>query len=138
MALSGGGAMAATVITLDQSVNGQPGRPQVMYLDTDKLRMSSPENDMIYRGDQSKVWIVRPQDKAFAVPQRRIIGHKLQHAVEHGQGLFIAAHLLQPLGLALQHWGGIGYLADLPTMRAIRIISLLQDQVLVPVLWRCT
>jgi Domain of unknown function (DUF4412) len=65
MALSGGGAMAATVITLDQSVNGQPGRLQVMYLDTDKLRMSSPENDMIYRGDQSKVWIVRPQDKAY-------------------------------------------------------------------------
>jgi hypothetical protein len=62
---AGTGAMAATVITLDQSVNGQPGRPQVMYLDTDKLRMSSPDNDMIYRGDQSKVWIVRPQDKAY-------------------------------------------------------------------------
>ena len=64
-ALGRGGAIAATVITLDQTVNGQPGRPQVMYLDTDKLRMSSPDNDMIYRGDQSKVWIVRPQDKAY-------------------------------------------------------------------------
>ena len=54
-----------TVITLDQTVNGAPGRPQVMYIEPDRLRMSSPENDMIYRGDQNKVWIVRPEDKAY-------------------------------------------------------------------------
>jgi len=62
---AGGSAMAGTVITLDQTVNGAPGRPQVMYLEPDRLRMSTPENDMIFRGDQSKVWVVRPQDKAY-------------------------------------------------------------------------
>src|ERR1700733_7231283 len=62
---AGGGAMAGTVITLDQTVNGTPGRPQVMYLEPDRLRMSSPENDMIFRGDQNKVWVVRPEDKAY-------------------------------------------------------------------------
>ena len=64
-ATAGGSATAATVITLDQVVNGTPGKPQVMYLEPDRLRMSSPENDMIFRGDQNKVWIVRPQDKAY-------------------------------------------------------------------------
>jgi hypothetical protein len=62
---AGGSATAGTVITLDQTVNGTPGRPQVMYLEPDRLRMSSPDNDMIFRGDQNKVWVVRPQDKAY-------------------------------------------------------------------------
>src|SRR5271154_1481432 len=62
---AGGSAMATTVITLDQTVNGAPGRPQVMYLEPDRLRMSSPENDMIYRGDLSKVWVVKQQDKSY-------------------------------------------------------------------------
>ena len=62
---AGGSAAAGTVITLDQTVNGAPGRPQVMYLEPDRLRMSSPENDMIFRGDQNKVWVVRPGDKAY-------------------------------------------------------------------------
>ena len=62
---AGGSATAGTVITLDQTVNGAPGRPQVMYLEPDRLRMSSPENDMIFRGDQNKVWVVRPGDKAY-------------------------------------------------------------------------
>jgi hypothetical protein len=62
---AGGSATAGTVITLDQTVNGTSGRPQVMYLEPDRLRMSSPENDMIFRGDQNKVWVVRPEDKAY-------------------------------------------------------------------------
>ena len=62
---AGGSAMAGTVITLDQTVNGTQNRPQVLYLEPDRLRMSSPENDMIFRGDQNKVWVVRPEDKAY-------------------------------------------------------------------------
>jgi hypothetical protein len=62
---AGGSATAGTVITLDQTVNGTPGNQQIIYLEPDHLRMSSPENDMIFRGDQNKVWIVRPQDRAY-------------------------------------------------------------------------
>jgi len=62
---AGGSATAGTVITLDQTVNGTQNRPQVLYLEPDRLRMSSPENDMIFRGDQNKVWVVRPEDKAY-------------------------------------------------------------------------
>jgi hypothetical protein len=59
------GAKAGTVITLDQSVNGGPARQQTIDLAADKVRMTSPDNQMIYRGDQNKVWIVRPEDKAY-------------------------------------------------------------------------
>jgi len=64
-AVMGGSALAGTVITLDQSVNGGPAKQQTIDLAGDKVRMESPENQMIYRGDQNKVWIVRPQDKAY-------------------------------------------------------------------------
>jgi hypothetical protein len=64
-ALAAGGAHAGTVITLDQSVNGGPGRAQTIYLADDKVRMNLPENQMIFRGDQNKAWIVRPEDKAY-------------------------------------------------------------------------
>jgi hypothetical protein len=64
-ALAAGGAEAGTVITLDQSVNGGPAMQQTIDLATDKVKMTSPQNQMIYRGDQNKVWIVRPEDKAY-------------------------------------------------------------------------
>jgi hypothetical protein len=62
---AGGSATAGTVITLDQTVNGTPGNQQIIYLETDRARMSSPQSDMIFRGDQNKVWVVRPRDKAY-------------------------------------------------------------------------
>src|ERR1700743_1735000 len=62
---AGGSAMAGTVITLDQSVNGGPSIQQTIDLAADKVKMTSPQNQMIYRGDQNKVWIVRPEDKAY-------------------------------------------------------------------------
>lgn len=64
-ALMSGSALAGAVITLDQSVNGEPARQQTIELTTDKVKMTSPENQMIYREDQNKVWIVRPEDKAY-------------------------------------------------------------------------
>jgi hypothetical protein len=62
---AGGRAMGGTVITLDQSVNGGPGMQQTIDLATDKVKMTSPQNQMIFRGDQNKVWIVRPEDQAY-------------------------------------------------------------------------
>jgi hypothetical protein len=64
-ALAAGGATAGTVITLDQSVNGGPARQQTLELTSDKVKITSPENQMIFRGDQNKVWIVRPEDKGY-------------------------------------------------------------------------
>jgi len=62
---SSGNAMAGTLITLDQSVGGAPPKPQFMYIEPEKLRMTSPESDMIYRGDQSKVWIIRTREHSY-------------------------------------------------------------------------
>jgi hypothetical protein len=64
LALSSG-AMAGTLITLDQSVGGAPPKPQFMYIEPEKLRMTSPESDMIYRGDQNKVWIIRAREHSY-------------------------------------------------------------------------
>ena len=61
----GGNAMAGTLITLDQTVNGEPPKPQFMYLEPDRLRMTSPQSDMIFRGDQNKVWIVRSREHSY-------------------------------------------------------------------------
>ena len=60
-----GGAMAGTVITLDQSISGEPNQQQTIALTADKLKMTTPDNQMIYRGDQNKVWMIRPEDKAY-------------------------------------------------------------------------
>ena len=65
LALMSGSALAGTVITLDQSINGQPARQQTIELTSDKVKMTTPDNQTIYRGDQNKVWIVRPEDKAY-------------------------------------------------------------------------
>jgi hypothetical protein len=62
---AGGSALGGTVLTLDQSVNGGPVRQQTINLAADKVKMVSPENQLIFRGDQNKVWILRPQDKAY-------------------------------------------------------------------------
>jgi hypothetical protein len=66
MLLAGaGGATAGTVITLDQSVNGGPAIQQTIALTADKGKMTSPQNQTIFRGDQSKGWIVKPEDRAY-------------------------------------------------------------------------
>jgi len=65
IALGAGGATAGTVITLDQSVNGGPAMQQTIALAGDKMKMTSPQNQTIYRGDQKKVWMVKPADKAY-------------------------------------------------------------------------
>jgi hypothetical protein len=65
LAVMSGGAWAGTVITLDQSVTGEPAQQQTIELAADRLKMTSPENQMIYRGDQNKVWMIRPEDKAY-------------------------------------------------------------------------
>ncbi|HEX4507530.1 MAG TPA: DUF4412 domain-containing protein, partial [Alphaproteobacteria bacterium] len=65
LALMSGSVLAGTVVTLDQSINGEPVRQQTIELTADKVKMTSPENQMIYRGDQNKVWIVKPEDKAY-------------------------------------------------------------------------
>lgn len=62
--LASGGVRAATVITLSQTVEGETGT-QTMVLDSDRLRMSSDDGVMIYRGDQGKVFIVNNEDHSY-------------------------------------------------------------------------
>ncbi len=62
---AGGAAMAGTVIALDESVNGAPPQPRTIVLDTDRLRMTSALADVIFRGDQNKVWILRSKDHSY-------------------------------------------------------------------------
>jgi hypothetical protein len=63
-ALSTVGARAATVITSTQN-DGEGAKTQTMYLDGDKLRMSGPGGDMLYRGDQGKVFVVDEDSHSY-------------------------------------------------------------------------
>ncbi len=63
-ALSIGGAHAATVITLTQGDEEGP-KTQTMFLEADKLRMSASHGDMIYRGDQGKVFVVDDKSRSY-------------------------------------------------------------------------
>ena len=63
--LLGGEAMAGVVITLETgSAGGQPAA-STMSLESDRLRMSSAHNDMIYRADLGKVWIMDTGDRSY-------------------------------------------------------------------------
>lgn len=62
---AGGASMAGTVITLDEAVNDAPPQARIMYLDTDRLRMTSPLADIIFRGDQSKVWVLQAKNHSY-------------------------------------------------------------------------
>ncbi len=62
---AGGAAMSGTVIALDEAVNDAPPQPRTMVLDTDRLRMSSAMADVIFRGDQNKVWVLRSKDHSY-------------------------------------------------------------------------
>jgi hypothetical protein len=56
--LSAAGAEAATVITMSQSGDATEGRTQTMYLESDRLRMTSPTGGLIYRGDMNKAFVI--------------------------------------------------------------------------------
>jgi len=62
---AGGSAAAGTVITVDRVVNGAPDKQQVIFLEPDRLRMSSPDFVTIYRGDQDKLWTLTLLSKIY-------------------------------------------------------------------------
>lgn len=62
---AGGASIAGTVITADEAVNNGPPRPRTMYLDADRLRMTSALSDIIFRGDQNKMWVLRSRDHSY-------------------------------------------------------------------------
>ena len=62
---AGGGATAATVIALDETVNAAAPTPRTMILDADRLRMSSAASDVIFRGDLNKVWILLAKNHSY-------------------------------------------------------------------------
>jgi hypothetical protein len=59
-----GGAHAATVITLSQAADGDTDA-QTMSLEPDRLRISSSDGDMIYRGDQGKVFVLDNETHSY-------------------------------------------------------------------------
>ncbi len=60
-----GASMAGTVITAEEVVNNGPPQPRLMYLETDRLRMTSALSDVIFRGDQNKAWVLRSRDHSY-------------------------------------------------------------------------
>ncbi len=62
--MSIGGAHAATVITMSQAMGGDKDT-QTMSLEGDRLRISSSDGDMIYRGDQGKVIMVDNETHSY-------------------------------------------------------------------------
>jgi hypothetical protein len=60
-----GASAAATLINLDETINDGPPKPLTMVLDADRLRITSPSVDMIFRGDQNVVWILTQKDHRY-------------------------------------------------------------------------
>jgi hypothetical protein len=56
--LSAGGARAAAVITMSQGGEAGGAKTQTMYLESDRLRMTSPTGGLIYRGDMNKAFVI--------------------------------------------------------------------------------
>ena len=62
---AGGAATAGTVIAFDEAVNDAAPQPRTLVLDTDRMRMSTAATDVIFRGDLSKVWVLRSKDHSY-------------------------------------------------------------------------
>jgi len=62
---AGGGATAATVIALDETVNDAAPQPRTIVLDTDRMRMSFATSEIIFRGDLGKLWILQSKDQKY-------------------------------------------------------------------------
>ena len=62
---AGGAATAGTVIAMDEAVNDAAPQTRTMVLGADRLRISTAATDVIFRGDLSKVWVLRSKDHSY-------------------------------------------------------------------------
>jgi hypothetical protein len=73
--LVGAQALAGVVITMESGPTGDKTRTHTMSLESDRLRIAGGHDDMIYRADLSKVWILNSGDRTY----REMTPETMQH-----------------------------------------------------------
>ena len=61
-----GNAMAGVVVTSTQTkLDTHQASPMMVYVEADRLKVVTPENTMIFRGDLNRMWVIEPQRRTY-------------------------------------------------------------------------
>jgi hypothetical protein len=61
-----GSAMAGVVVTSTQTkLDSHQASPMMVYADTDRLKVVTPDNTVIFRGDLNRVWMIDEQRRTY-------------------------------------------------------------------------
>jgi len=61
-----GSAMAGVVVTSTQTkLDTKQASPSTIYVDSDRLKVVTPENIAIFRADLNRVWVIDPQRRTY-------------------------------------------------------------------------
>ena len=61
-----GNAMAGVVVTSTQTkLDTHQASPMMVYVEADRLKVVTPENTMIFRGDLNRMWVIEPQRRSY-------------------------------------------------------------------------
>jgi hypothetical protein len=61
-----GSALAGVVVTSTQTdLDTKKVNPSTAYIDTDRMKIITPDNIIIFRGDLNRVWVIEPEKRTF-------------------------------------------------------------------------
>jgi hypothetical protein len=61
-----GSALAGVVVTSTQTdLDTKKVNPTTAYIDTDRMKIVTPDNTIIFRGDQNRVWVIEAQKRTY-------------------------------------------------------------------------
>ena len=61
-----GSAMAGVVVTSTQTkLDTRQASPMTTYVEADRLKVVTPENTVIFRGDLNRMWVIEPQKRSY-------------------------------------------------------------------------
>ena len=64
--LGSSSAMAGVVVTATYTkLDTRQASPMTVYIDTDKLKVVTPDTTMIFRGDTNRMWVVMPEQRSY-------------------------------------------------------------------------
>jgi hypothetical protein len=59
-------AMAGVVVTSTQTkLDTKQASPMTVYVDSDRLKVITPDTTMIFRGDTNRMWVIMPQQRSY-------------------------------------------------------------------------
>jgi len=64
--LGSSSAMAGVVVTATYTkLDTRQASPMTVYIDTDKLKVVTPDTTMIFRGDTNRMWVLMPEQRSY-------------------------------------------------------------------------